>query len=86
MPNEALHVGLILTTFGFGFRHGIDWDHLAAIGDITGSQTESRRSMFLATLYAVGHAVVVFVLGFVAIVLAERLPDPSTPPWRSSSA
>ena len=74
MIPEALHAGLLLTAFGFGFRHGIDWDHLAAIGDITGSQTNARRSMTLATLYAVGHAVVVFALGFGAIVLADRLP------------
>ena len=75
MHNEALHLGLIITTFGFGFRHGIDWDHLAAIGDITSSQTQPRRAMVLATLYALGHAVVVFALGCAAIVLAERLPE-----------
>ena len=74
MIPEALHAGLLLTAFGFGFRHGIDWDHLAAIGDITGSQQSPRRSMTLATLYAVGHAVVVFALGLGAIVLADRLP------------
>ena len=74
MIPEALHAGLLLTAFGFGFRHGIDWDHLAAIGDITGSQQSPRRSMTLATLYAVGHAVVVFALGIGAIVLADRLP------------
>ena len=74
MIPEALHAGLLLTAFGFGFRHGIDWDHLAAIGDITGSQQSPRRSMILATLYAVGHAVVVFALGVGAIVLADRLP------------
>lgn len=30
------HIGLVLlTTFLYGFRHGIDWDHIAAITDIT---------------------------------------------------
>ena len=71
---EAFHVGLILTAFGFGFRHGIDWDHIAALTDITSSQTHPRRSMFFATLYALGHALVVLALGFAAIVLATRLP------------
>src|SRR5437016_1637063 len=70
----ALSVGLIVTAFGFGFRHGIDWDHIAALTDITGSQHETRRSMLFATLYALGHALVVFALGFAAIVLAARLP------------
>jgi ABC-type nickel/cobalt efflux system permease component RcnA len=70
----AFSVGLAITAFGFGFRHGIDWDHIAALTDITGSQEESRRSMVLATMYALGHALVVFVLGVAAIVAAERLP------------
>jgi high-affinity nickel-transport protein len=64
----------MLTVFGFGFRHGIDWDHIAALTDITSSQDEAHRSMLFATLYALGHALVVFALGFAAIVLAERLP------------
>ncbi len=71
---KAFHVGLLLTAFGFGFRHGIDWDHIAALTDITSSQDQSRRSMFFATMYALGHGLVVFVLGFTAIVLAARLP------------
>ena len=72
---EAFGVGLMLTAFGFGFRHGLDWDHIAALTDITGSQEEGRRSMVLATMYAVGHALVVFALGVAAIVAAERLPS-----------
>ena len=71
---NAFHLGLILTAFGFGFRHGIDWDHIAALTDITGSQDNSGRSIFFATMYTLGHTLVVFVLGVAAIVLAERLP------------
>lgn len=71
---SAFHVGLVLTAFGFGFRHGIDWDHIAALTDITSSQSEPRRSLWFATLYALGHALVVFVLGFAAIVLSQSLP------------
>jgi high-affinity nickel-transport protein len=59
----------------FGFRHGFDWDHLAALTDLTGSQPTSRRSMWLATLYAVGHACMIVVLGVVAILFAEQVPD-----------
>jgi high-affinity nickel-transport protein len=72
---NAFHIGLVLTAFGFGFRHGVDWDHIAALTDITSSQDEPRRSMWFATLYALGHALVVFLLGFAAIVMARRLPD-----------
>src|SRR5258708_7465110 len=72
---EGLRLGLVAASFGFGFRHGVDWDHLAALTDITGSQETRRRSMFYATLYALGHALVVFALGLAAIVLAEQLPE-----------
>jgi high-affinity nickel-transport protein len=59
----------------FGFRHGFDWDHLAALTDLTGTQPTARRSMRLATLYALGHGAMVVLLGSVAILFAERLPD-----------
>jgi len=70
----SFRIGLTLTAFGFGFRHGIDWDHIAALTDITSSQETTRMSLFLATLYALGHASVVFALGFGAVVLSANLP------------
>ncbi len=66
---------LLLTTFGLGLRHGVDWDHLAAITDITGSEFQRRRSAMLAVLYALGHGAAVMVLGTLAVVAGERLPD-----------
>jgi high-affinity nickel-transport protein len=75
VSGRALGLGMLVTAFVFGVRHGIDWDHLAAITDLTGAQPSSRRSMFLATCYALGHAIVVFALGVAAIVFAEELPD-----------
>lgn len=72
---QAFGVGLIATTYAFGLRHGIDWDHIAAITDITSSQGSTRTAMFFATLYALGHALVVFVLGLLAITLGDLLPS-----------
>jgi high-affinity nickel-transport protein len=71
---SAIHLGLIVTALGFGFRHGIDWDHIAALTDLTSANNRPRRSMLLATLYAIGHALVVFALGVGAIVFAANLP------------
>ena len=73
--STSFHIGLLATAYWFGFRHGIDWDHIAALTDITGTQDTPRRSMALATMYALGHAVVVFVLGLVAILLSDELPE-----------
>lgn len=67
--------GLLVAAFWFGFRHGIDWDHLAAITDITSSQEDRRRSILFGTLYVVGHAAIVFVLGTIAILVGQELPE-----------
>jgi cytochrome c biogenesis protein CcdA len=72
--NEGFRVGLVISTFGFGLRHGVDWDHIAAITDITSSQDDRRRSMLCATLYVLGHAAVVFVLGSLAVLAGDLLP------------
>jgi ABC-type nickel/cobalt efflux system permease component RcnA len=71
---ETFGIGVILSAFFFGFRHGIDWDHIAAITDIAGSQDDRRSAMLFGTLYALGHGLVVFVIGTAAILLGERLP------------
>jgi ABC-type nickel/cobalt efflux system permease component RcnA len=71
---ETFGIGVILSAFFFGFRHGIDWDHIAAITDIAGSQGDRRSAMLFGTIYALGHALVVFLIGTAAILLGERLP------------
>jgi high-affinity nickel-transport protein len=125
-------IGLLLTALVLGLRHGIDWDHLAAITDITsttgaaqaaeaehqdehrhhdghhhghggeeeleahgaagGSHDQAgehdppalparrwfdleRRPVILGTLYALGHAFVVIVLGAVALTIGAQLPE-----------
>jgi high-affinity nickel-transport protein len=75
VAGQGIGLGVVVTMFGFGLRHGIDWDHIAAISDITGSQEDGRRSVVLATLYALGHALVVFVLGIAAIAAGGFVPS-----------
>ena len=72
MPAE---IGMALLSTGLGLRHGIDWDHIAAISDVAGSQKNRRRSLGMGTLYALGHAGVVVVLGLLAIWFGTMLPD-----------
>lgn len=71
---QTLDVGLMLAALAFGLRHGIDWDHIAAITDITASQDSPRAGVKLGTLYVLGHAAVVLVLGVAAILIGDRLP------------
>ena len=130
-------LGILITGLLLGFRHGFDWDHIAAITDITsttaaadagtdlheaqhqsqhlaeshahehshGGMTEmvmhesggaavatmpslarvgvgrtrlvreQRHAIVLGTLYALGHALVVFALGMLALAFGAILPD-----------
>ncbi len=113
-------LGLLLTMAVLGFRHGFDWDHIAAITDITSTTTashadedvavtapmpphahergpaqhghshadasalhvlsesrfahEQRHAIGLGSLYALGHASVVMVLGVLALAVGAILP------------
>ncbi len=126
-------VGVLVTGLLLGIRHGFDWDHIAAITDITSTSaaadaggelheaehlahphdhahahgglaeitvhdtggraavavlpslaalpvartrfvTEQRHAITLGTLYALGHALVVFALGMLAIGFGAILP------------
>ncbi|MFP5342839.1 MAG: hypothetical protein ACLGIJ_07950 [Candidatus Limnocylindria bacterium] len=123
-------IGVLVTGLALGLRHGIDWDHIAAITDITsttaaadvaetaheqqhqhvtghhhghGGSPELRahdagpgaasiappvsggsgvagwggriEAIRLGTLYALGHGIVVILLGIAAISFGAILPD-----------
>jgi high-affinity nickel permease len=57
-----------------GLRHGFDYDHLAAISDITAVQRSWRQGLRLGVTYAVGHAATVVLLGSAVILLHLPLP------------
>lgn len=65
---------LIILVFTFGLRHGIDWDHIAAITDITGSEENKKKAFILDTFYILGHAFVVIILGLLAVLIGISLP------------
>lgn len=65
---------LLMSMFVLGLRHGFDWDHLAALADIAGTQNESSSGFLLCLLYAAGHAFVVLALGYFAVQMGSTLP------------
>jgi high-affinity nickel-transport protein len=70
---SALELALLSCAL-LGLRHGFDYDHLAAITDITSVQRTWREGMKLGLLYALGHAFTVALLGAGVIFLHLRLP------------
>lgn len=57
-----------------GLRHGFDYDHLAAISDITAVQRNWRSGLRLGMTYALGHAFTVAALGVAVLELHVGLP------------
>ena len=60
-----------------GFRHGFDYDHIAAITDISSVQSKARDAMRYGLLYVAGHATTVALLGTLAVAFRMALPSAS---------
>lgn len=75
---------LVIAGSGFllGCRHGLDWDHIAAITDLTvagggsasGARDHPATRLSLAVWYCVGHGLVIAVLGAAVGLLGLHLP------------
>jgi high-affinity nickel-transport protein len=57
-----------------GLRHGFDYDHLAAISDITAVQRNWFNGLRLGMTYALGHAFTVGALGVAVLEMHLGLP------------
>jgi high-affinity nickel permease len=73
MLSNTINLALLSAAI-LGFRHGFDYDHIAAISDITGIETSTRRAMRMGLLYVGGHAATVAVLGGAVILFQRSLP------------
>jgi high-affinity nickel-transport protein len=68
--------------FLLGCRHGLDWDHIAAITDLSaaggGSSPDEHRhgvrNLSLAVWYCVGHGLVIALLGAAVGIVGLHLP------------
>src|SRR5450432_2110235 len=70
----------LLSAAVLGFRHGLDYDHIAAITDISSVQAKARDAMRFGLLYVGGHATTVAVLGALAVTFRLSLP-PASDRW-----
>jgi hypothetical protein len=70
-PNLRL---ALISTAVLGFRHGLDYDHIAAITDISSVQSKASDAMRYGLLYVSGHALMIALLG--AAVVTFRIPLP----------
>src|SRR5208282_3546064 len=73
MPTSALNLALFSAAV-LGFRHGFDYDHIAAISDITSVEPAPPKAMRMGLVYVLGHAATVAALGGVVIVFQRSMP------------
>jgi high-affinity nickel-transport protein len=67
----------LISAAALGFRHGLDYDHIAAITDISSVQSRPRDAMRYGLLYVAGHAATVALLGAAAVIFRIALPAAS---------
>ena len=70
----------LIPAAALGFRHGLDYDHIAAISDISSVQSKAGDAMRYGLLYVLGHATTVALLGAAAVVFRIALP-PASDRW-----
>jgi len=78
---DAVPAALAATSFALGARHGLDWDHIAAITDLTAPRRDdqdgertARRGFGLSFWYCTGHGLVLAVFGALVLLLGIGLP------------
>ena len=76
LDSANLRLALVSTAL-LGFRHGLDYDHIAAITDISSVQAKARDAMRYGLLYVGGHAATVALLGVLAVAFRISLPAAS---------
>jgi len=67
--------GALMSCTVLGLQHGVDWDHVAAISDVTSVQRTTREATLCGLHYAIGHAATVGLLGIAVIALRQSLPE-----------
>src|SRR5712672_1278725 len=68
--------GTSLLAYGFGLRHAVDADHIAAIDNVTRKlMQEGKRPIGVGFFFALGHSTVVIIAAAVIAVTASTLQD-----------
>ena len=75
--NQPLLLGTALLAYGFGLRHAVDADHIAAIDNVTRKlMQEGKRPVTVGFFFALGHSTVVLLaaagVAATATLLSQR--------------
>jgi len=84
--DQPLLLGTALLAYGFGLRHGVDADHIAAIDNVTRKlMQEGKRPLCVGLFFALGHSTVV-ALAVAGVAAAATLLSAHFEPFSKSAA
>jgi high-affinity nickel-transport protein len=67
-------LGTALLAYGFGLRHAVDADHIAAIDNVTRKlMQENKRPVAVGFFFSVGHSLVLFIGTFIVAATVMKL-------------
>ncbi len=70
--NQPVLLGTALLAYGFGLRHAVDADHIAAIDNVTRKlMQEGKRPVSIGLFFALGHSTVVVLVA--AVIAASTV-------------
>ena len=79
---QPILLGTALIAYGFGLRHAVDPDHIAAIDNVTRKlMQDGQRPVTVGFWFAIGHSIVV-ALGAGAIAVASVAMKGELDEWR----
>ncbi len=77
-------LGLGLTAYGFGLRHAVDPDHIAAIDNTTRKlMQDGKRPVAVGFFFSLGHSTVVLLLS-VLVALSASFVKHHLPAWQAA--
>lgn len=69
-------LGTSLLAYGFGLRHAVDADHIAAIDNVTRKlMQEQKRPVTVGLFFSLGHSTVVFLTSLGVALVASAMKD-----------
>ncbi len=72
--NQPALLGIALVVYGFGLRHAVDADHIAAIDNVTRKLIQSgQRPVSVGFFFAIGHSIVVIIAAAAVAFAANSL-------------
>ena len=72
--NSASLAAALTAAALLGVRHGLDCDHIAALGDFVSIEKQVGHSIRLGLAYIAGHSLVIAILGSAAICMQLAWP------------